>query len=477
MNLRQLGLIFWSRKGIVLLIFSVSVLSALVVSSMLKPRYSATSQVFVNLADPNGATNAIVQPAVVRNYILTQIEAIRSRGVALTVVDQENLVDQPAWQRAFKEAGSSGDMRDWVAAQLQGGLTVMRQAASDIIAITYQSADAASAARFANSFASAYARKDLELRAGPAQDLSRWYEERLKQLRERFAQVETERSQLRFEAISRGDADATGAPDPLTSLTAVYNNARNALIEAKAELEKARSGQNPAADNPELVSLRQQAADAEIAIKRDTPLLGSQHRRIQNLRANLEQANNQIETATRRLRAEIVADKVREVTAAEQRMTEAAMQIKREEGQRNEQARSRASAGAFDRELESLRAQIDTMVQRRERAVVEGASNMGNVSILSPAAIPQQPTWPRIPLILGVASGLGVAFGLAFAFLREMLDRRVRCTDDLTSYCDAPMLGVVSGSRLSRSMARVPSLQANTFGWSARNKLIGPSSS
>jgi succinoglycan biosynthesis transport protein ExoP len=456
MNPRQIALIFWNRRNTIILVFAVSVLAALVVGWSLKPRYTATAQLFINLADPNGATNAVVQPAVVRNYMLTQIEAARSRGVALTVVDHEKLAEKPVWQAAFAEAGGTGDVRDWIASQIQGGLTVMRQAASDIIALSYQSGDPVSAARYANAFADAHVQRELELRAGPAKSLSRWYDDRLKELRERYSAVETQRSQLRLDAIRRGETDAAGAVDPLMSLPTIYATARGAVIQARAALEAAKIGQNLASENPELVALRRQASDLDLSLKRETQLLGAQHRRIVALRANLEQTNSQIEAALNRLRAELVAEKTRELAAAEQRMADAGAQIGRDENQRNEQILNRASASSLDRELEALRTQIDTMVQRREKAMVEGASNMGNVSVLSEAAVPQQPSWPRMPLLLAVAGGLGISFGLALAFLREMMDRRVRCTDDLTGYCNAPLLGVVPGRTLTSSMARVP---------------------
>jgi hypothetical protein len=125
--------------------------------------------------------------------------------------------------------------------------------------------------------------------------------------------------------------------------------------------------------------------------------------------------------------------------------------MSQDEKQRNEQSRSRGTASALDRELESLRGQIDSMVQRRERAVVGSTVNVGNISVLSRAAPPLSPSWPKIPLILAVAAGIGLAFGFALAFVREMFDRRVRCVDDLSNYFDAPVLGQVVNARLSKS--------------------------
>ncbi|WP_377845480.1 GumC family protein [Bosea sp. UC22_33] len=457
MNLHQLWKILSSRHWIIWCVFAASVLSAFVATRLIKPQYTATAQLYVNLADANGATNAQVPGAVVRNYISTQVEAIRSRGTALLVVEREKLAADPAWKAAFAARAQEGEqIDDWVASVLMRGLEVMRQAASDVISISYRSDDRELAAKMANAFAGAFLRKDVELRVGSAQELSKWYDERLALLRVRFLEVETKRSELRLQAIRRGDVEATGAQDPLSSMATQMANARNAVLQAKAALEMARNGQGPAAENPELLALRKQVTDTELALKRELPLLGESHRRIQFLRTNLQQSKVQVEAASVRLRADLIADKERELAAAERRVEETGTQMSRDETQRHDQVKSRAEAVALDREIESLRSQIDLLVQRRERSIVESAASQGNTSILSQAAIPSSPSWPRIPLVMALAAALGLAFGLALAFLREMFDRRVRCSDDLTAYFNAPLLGDIKGQKLSKAMAKLP---------------------
>lgn len=457
MNLHQLWKILSSRHWIIWCVFAATIMSAFAATRFLKPQYSATAQLYVNLADANGATNALVPGAVVRNYISTQVEALRSRGMALAVVERENLAADPRWRAAFAAAAEDGEQIDnWIAGNLLRGLEVARQAASDVISVSYRSENREVAAKMANAFAGAFLQKDVELRTGPAQELAKWYDDRLNVLRVRFLEVETQRSQLRLEAIRRGDVEATGVQDPLSSMPAQLAGARNAVIQARGALDLARNGQSPAAENPELLALRRQVTDVELALRRELPLLGENHRRIQNLRTNLQQLKVQVDAATARLRAELVADKERELSAAERRVEETAAQMGRDETQRHDQVRSRASAVGLDRELESLRSQIDVLVQRRERSIVESAASQSSTSILSQAVVPSNPSWPRIPLVMGVAAGLGLAFGLALAFLREMFDRRVRCKDDLTAYFNAPLLGDIRGAKLSASMARLP---------------------
>lgn len=457
MNLTQAIAIFWSRRIIIVGVFVATVLSALGALMVLQPLYAARAQIFVNIADPNAITNTQVAASGARTYVNSLVEAMRSRGTAAAVVVAESLASDPKVSERFRALNEPGaDIVDWLAAGLQRNVQITRQGLSDIITIIYQSPDPAEAARMANAFADAAIRRDAEMRAAPALESVRIHEERLKTLRERFAEVEAQRSRLRLEAIRRGDVDAVGIADPGTSVASALANARTAVIQARTALDLARSGQNPPAENAELIALRRSLSDVDLALQRETPLLGPQHRRIQALRGNAAQLNAQVEATLTRLRAELVANRERELAAAEQRVREAGQVLTQDETQRDGQAQSRAQAASLDRELEGLKAQMEALVQRRERASADGAANTSNMSILSRAFAPVSPTWPRAQMVMLAAVAIGLALGFALAFLREMLDRRVRCADDLKAYFEVPVLAEVRHSRLRRGLVSVP---------------------
>lgn len=472
MNLTQAIAIFWSRRKLILAVFCGTVLSALAGLTTIQPQYSARAQIFVNVSDVNAATNAQVSASGVRTYVTSLTEALRSRGTAAAVVASEGLASDPRVVARFREVGEQGgDLVDWIATGLQRNLQVTRQGLSDIITISYQSTDPVEAARLANAFAETFIRRDMEMRASPALEGVRLHEDRLRSLRERFADIEAQRSRLRLEAIRRGDVDAAGLTDPNASVANTLANARTAVIQARAALDLARNGQNPPAENAELVALRRNLSDIELTLQRETPLLGLQHRRVQSLRSNASQLKVQIDATLARLRSELIADRERELAAAEQRVRESSSMLNQDETQRDGQAQARALAASLDRELEGLKAQIEMLVQRRERASAESAANISNMSILSRAAAPVSPTSPQIPLVMMAAVAIGLALAFALAFLQEMFDRRVRCQDDLTAYFDVPVLGQVRHVRLSKGMAAVPIAPQRALRGSARTSL------
>lgn len=453
MNLTQAIAIFWSRRRLTLAVFLACCAAAFTVAQLLKPEYTASAQIYINLSENGANSSAVVSPAVMRNYVVTQMEALRSRGTAAAVVEQLRLAEDPAIIAAYQAAAVEVDIREWLVGSLLNRLQVTRLRTSDIIQLSFRSPTPNGAADIANAFATAFLRLDVEMRAVPAQNLISWYADRISQTRSRMSEIERQRSLLRVEALGRGEFDASGAPDAAASLPTLLANARSAVVQTRAALDAARSGRNPPLENVEIVGLRRQLAETDLLLKRDLPRLGPTHQRIRTLQSNFEQLQTQIDVAIRRAQADLVSERERELGIAERRVADFEEQIKTEEGRRHLSVESRAGAVALDRELDSLRAQLETLVQRRERSSVDGAVMAGNMSILSRAIPPVNPTWPQIPLLMGLAAAFGLAFGLAIGFLREMIDRRVRCPDDLTSYLAIPVLGRVQGVRLSHAKA------------------------
>jgi succinoglycan biosynthesis transport protein ExoP len=72
---------------------------------------------------------------------------------------------------------------------------------------------------------------------------------------------------------------------------------------------------------------------------------------------------------------------------------------------------------------------------------VESGARSANVTVLNEASPPAKASRPKMLLNLALGVVLGLILGLAAVFLLELLDRRVRSTDDLDSGLDAPVLG------------------------------------
>jgi len=69
--------------------------------------------------------------------------------------------------------------------------------------------------------------------------------------------------------------------------------------------------------------------------------------------------------------------------------------------------------------------------------------NVDNVKVLSVSGIPTVPVSPNILLNTAIAAVVGFLLGVGLAFLRELLDRRIRTEEQVQQILDLPVLGSI----------------------------------
>lgn len=454
MSIPQILAIFRARIWTTIVFTLVTLVASVVALQFLPRRYDATAQIYFRLADRDPATNEQVPGQVIRNFLQTQMETMRSAGVGIKVVEVLGLAKDPAWQEAFrKSTDGAGDINRWIAGGISGGLRIDRVGSSDIIAVTYRDRDPKRAALYANAYVTAYIKKEIDLRASPARDLFQWYEERLVPLRERLAELGSKRSQLRHEAglVERDDIK-NSSNDEVTKLSAEATAVRLELIQAKVALELLQSNPSQLSETDEMRQLRRQMTDLDSEIARALRVVGPDHMRIKTLRLNRAGLEEQMSNVVKRASAEAIAAAQRRIETGERRLQEVRVSLQEGEERAHSQAGNKTFA-ALDREMEGLKAQIGQIIERRERLELIGSVQQSLASRLIEASEPTTPAFPRPLLIMGFALGLGIPFGFAFGFLREMFDRRVRHVDDISAFTELSTLAVVPIDRKSRLAA------------------------
>jgi uncharacterized protein involved in exopolysaccharide biosynthesis len=231
--------------------------------------------------------------------------------------------------------------------------------------------------------------------------------------------------------------------------------ARLELMQAKIALDLAKS-RVEFSETDETKQLRHQITELNTIIAREIRLLGPEHQRIKNLRMNKAGLEDQLKNSLQRAATENIANAERRVEIAERRFKEVNFALDQDDQLTFSQADNISSLTALDREIETLKSQIASIVERRERIRLEGAVDQSLATHLTRATVPAAPVFPRPSLVLGFALGFGFPFGLGVAFLREMLDRRIRLPKDVESYIEVPLLAVVPMT----GMKRLPFRQA-----------------
>jgi uncharacterized protein involved in exopolysaccharide biosynthesis len=99
------------------------------------------------------------------------------------------------------------------------------------------------------------------------------------------------------------------------------------------------------------------------------------------------------------------------------------------------------------RNVESAERAYDTAMQRSVVSQVDSRASQTNVTVLSPAVVPNTPSRPKVALNIALSVVVGTMLGIGIVILMEMFDRRVRSLNDLDNAWNVPLLGVVNAWR------------------------------
>jgi uncharacterized protein involved in exopolysaccharide biosynthesis len=159
MTLTQFLLALRARLGILVMIVAATVLAATAGSLLLPKSYDATASLLVDTRDEQSLGNAqrsSIQPLERLSYLQTQKDILGSRKVALMVVQNLHLVDQPSPYLTLEQVGgSAAAIEDRLGESLLKRLKV-ETSQSNVIQATYSSANPGFSALVANAFAKAY---------------------------------------------------------------------------------------------------------------------------------------------------------------------------------------------------------------------------------------------------------------------------------------------------------------------------------
>jgi uncharacterized protein involved in exopolysaccharide biosynthesis len=163
-----------AHRKVILLILSITVVVALVVSLVLPKQYKATSSVVLNYKASDPVTGLVVAPQALPGFMPTQVAIINSPSVALGVVDSLKLADQQEVKDAYADDNHGDlDIRNWLAALLLKKMDAVASKESSVIDITFKAQDPQFAALVANAFAASYQRVSMQLKLDPPARLRR----------------------------------------------------------------------------------------------------------------------------------------------------------------------------------------------------------------------------------------------------------------------------------------------------------------
>ena len=428
--------IVWAHRGLSIMIVIV-VLCVTALALKFWPRtYSATAALMVNyeVNDPlNGKELPVGQ---LGSYIATQVELMQTPELLLTVVDRLKLTEKPDYSRGYR--GDSGTLREWAAAQMAKGLAVYQsQRGSQLIYVVFSSNDAGEAAQVANAVADVYKEQDAARAAGPPGERAKRYSQQLNELKSKVDQAQKEvtafhqRNNLIGES-SKSDVDVLLLGTLDERLLAAQNVRRAA--EARAVQDQSVSDQVIASADTQ--NLKAQLAAQELKLAQLNRLYTPIHPDIIETKMQVE--------ATRRALASTLkgyTDNARSSLNMAQRQEQGLQRAASDQRARVlAKSRLQDESAKYLLELESAQTVYKRALEGYDQIMFASGGRVANVSLVSRATTPLKATKPRV--LLGWALGAFAAgmLGLLVPMVWELLNRRVRCRDDIERQFGVPVL-------------------------------------
>lgn len=443
LNLQQVLLILKARIWYFVLTFIV-VFSAVVGVTLYLPKmYQARTAVVVNYKGVDPVTGFPIRS---ETYMTTQIGVIQSHRVALKVVDNINMIDSPAIQESFQNStGGEGDIRDWAANFIVKSLKVVPEKGSNIITLTYKSKSPQFSKLMVDAFAESYMQTNSEMSHQPSKTASSFLYDQKEVLNQK---LEASKNRLLEYKEANG---ITGVVENLDIENAKLANLSAQLAVAQGQTIEARKRNSIAAKgtlspdvvaNPLVQSLKIQVSQAEANVAVLGKNFASNHPEMQSARAQLNKLKSELRSEISRAQSN-VKNTARIFSQREAELKSAVAKQKQKLLKFN---RTRDKLSVLQNEVESAELAIKNLNARISQTDLEGSASQSDVIILNKSVLPTSPSSPRVVMNVFFGFFAAIFLGLLLAYLKEALDRRVRCIKDLEDTTDLPVI-ILMGKR------------------------------
>ncbi len=404
---------------------------ALIVIIVVPARWEAHTRIMLDVIKPDPLTGQAIGPNA-SAYAGTQAELIKDYTVAGKAVEQLGWLSDPAMIEAYQRRPKKDvrDFRHWVAQRVIDRTDAGLVPGTNILDITYTAPSPNEAKAVADVITKAYMDSSVEFRRQEASRNADWFEAQTQKV--------------------KADLDTASAAE-----SAYQRQTGIILQDEKTDVDSARLhalASDSAASAPIFapITTSGSAAGAELAqvdaaISQASQSLGPNHPELQALRLKRTALASEVAQEQMSTRAASVAASAG-VGALDRAVASAKSKVL---GQSAELEQLRQLHAEVELRRDQYNKTAGRAVELRQEAMIGDTE----LTVLGPAAVPQQPKFPNKPLILGGSLGLGVASGILAGLLLELLGRRVRGIEDLKSI-EVPVLSVVPATAKHGSLDR-----------------------
>ena len=456
------------RQWWIVAILAVALAAGVLVTMFQTPRYTAQASVQINDQSDRVISDAEQVGQTVNNYdtdrfLKTQIDVVKSRGLAVRVAQKLKLFGDERFYRAMQvppPTASEPVVRDLTVGLLRGNLMVDLPYDSRIATIAFTSSDPQFSALIANTFASEFIQSNLQRRYDSSAYARQFVSDQLGEAKGRLEASERavnayarQAGLIRTrDAITIGESGAgNGGAGSVTTasllqLNAAANDAQATRIAQEGRWRAVAASAPLAAKdvlaNPAVQTLISQRGTLQAKLQEERTRHLDDFPAVVELKAQLAEIERQLAGVAASVRAGVRADYLAAVEAERALQSQVAALKGDTLAEQDRSVRYNLLA----READTNRSLYDGLLQRFKELNAAAGVATSNVAIIDEAEPPLGPSSPNLSRNLLLALLLGLVLAAALIFATIQFDDAIRIPEDIESKLGLSLLGVIPRS-------------------------------
>ena len=424
------------------------------------PYYTASTEILIDPRKKNTVETEVLPSGLgvtaSDNFALvdSQVKVLMSDAVLRPVVDSQDLAADPEFNGkdrgigaivfgslsrllSSSASGVPASLDETALKSLRNAIAVERDDKTYVIKIDVTTKSPTKSADIARAIATSYLNDQSEERIGTTQRVSSQMDGQLAALRDRLLRAESDVQKFRAtHNLQLSEGGVLIDTRQLEQLNEKLTEAKAELAESEAKYEQVdqllKNGVDPevigdAINSATVSRLRAQYA---IAARREAILGASllpSHPEMLQARSEVARLRGLIQAEVERIAQAIKLEN----QAAKERLQAAQSDLATSRQEANTNDSAYIKLRELEREAETTRTVYESFLSRvKEMNEAEGVYTP-DARIITPAAVPQKPSWPKGFLTLALALVVGCLVGGSSALATEYLDRRIYSESEL----------------------------------------------
>jgi succinoglycan biosynthesis transport protein ExoP len=451
---------------------AVAIVMGIVYVSTTPPRFTATATMLIDTQNGRLSQQQSVDDfsmAIDSGMVESQVEILKSEKVALAVIKKLDLTADPEFvgpggglvgtffnfvNSLFEsnEPTSEYALTRAALGRFRNRLDVRRIGLTYVIAISFESLDPDRAAEISNAVPDAYIDDQLEAKYQTTRRAGVWLQERLSELREQAAVAERAVVEFKNKNNMIDTGGRTINEQQLAELNSELVIAQAHTAEASARVDRVQSvltsnsleavvnaTVSDTLNNPVISSLREQYLTLSARYEDWVPRYGANHLAVVNVHNQMIEIQNSIRNELQRIAETYKSD----LEIAKQREDTVQNQLNQAVSQSQVTNQAQVVLRQLETNAESYQALYDNFLQRYMESVQQESFPITDARVISAATRPLSKSHPNNPLVLTLATVVGLAFGMTAGAWREFADRVFRTRNQIESLLQTDCIALV----------------------------------